>query len=133
MTKLLTFPNGETLVDQSPKEAAENVNLIHETNFQASDAVISEEPGDDEFEAKYGEPVNQGKTVCGNPHLLETFGEELEKAIRIAQTHPKRIWTIVDGDDGVSRLIPGLHLVNRINFLQTKKDWEDESESYVWG
>jgi hypothetical protein len=52
---------------------------------------------------------------------FETYGEELDY-IRSVDSH--NIWTWIDGDEG-SCLVPGYHLVNRIGFFVTEKQWAD--------
>lgn len=49
--------------------------------------------------------------------LFETYGEELEF---IRQQDPRRVWTLVDGDDGDQYVISGPHVVNRIGYLVSK-------------
>ena len=60
--------------------------------------------------------------------MYETFGEELEY---VKQQPNKRIWTIVDGDGDDLIIIAGFHFVNRLGYLITDKEWEDENETYV--
>jgi hypothetical protein len=50
-----------------------------------------------------------------------------EKAID-AKT-PKRVWTMVDGDDGMY-LEAGYHLVNRIYYIITNEEWTSADEVY---
>ena len=60
--------------------------------------------------------------------MYETFGEELEY---VKKQNPKRIWTIVDGDGDDLIIIAGFHFVNRIGYLITNEEWEDEYETYL--
>ncbi len=46
--------------------------------------------------------------------LFETYGDELEF---IKRQDPRKVWTLVDGDDGELYIVSGLHLVNRIGYL----------------
>lgn len=132
MTSIFTFPCGNATTASTSGEAAGYLCEIFGKKFNPRRAKKSEEPDDEEFYAKYGEPENHGETITGNPQLLETYGHELEKIIQIAAKTPKQVWTLIDGDDGISRLVAGLHTVNRINYLTTKKPWESEDETYIW-
>lgn len=46
--------------------------------------------------------------------LFETHGEELEFVTR---QDPRKVWTLVDGDDGELYVVSGLHLVNRMGYF----------------
>lgn len=60
--------------------------------------------------------------------MYETFGEELD----YVRTMPnKRIWTIVDTDGDDLLIIAGFHFVNRLGYLITDEEWEDEFEEYL--
>ena len=50
---------------------------------------------------------------------FETYGEELEYVLKIANSEPDRVWTLVDGDDGNMYIVNGYHLVNRVNYFIT--------------
>jgi hypothetical protein len=63
---------------------------------------------------------------------FETYGEELDYVLKIAYTEPKRIWTLVDGDDGNLYIASGYHLVNRINYFITHNPCELEYEEYPY-
>lgn len=83
-------------------------------------------PGFEEFEAKYV-PVEWGRTECGNPALLETYGDELD---RVKKTPVKHIWTVVDGDGGSMVVCAGFHVVNRVNYIITEQPWETGAEAF---
>jgi hypothetical protein len=57
---------------------------------------------------------------------FETYGEELDHVLKIANSEPNRVWTLVDGDDGNMYIINGYHLVNRINYFITAYPFEGE-------
>lgn len=57
---------------------------------------------------------------------FETYGEELDFVLSIANTEPRRVWTLVDGDDGNLYIVDGYHLVNRVNYFVTEKPLEGE-------
>jgi hypothetical protein len=68
--------------------------------------------------------------VMSNPFFggiddkFETYGEELDYVLSIANTEPARVWTLVDGDDGNLYIVDGYHLVNRVNYFVTKIPFE---------
>ena len=49
--------------------------------------------------------------------LFETHGEEFAYVKRL---DPRRVWTLVDGDEGDMYLISGLHFVNRVGYLVSR-------------
>lgn len=49
--------------------------------------------------------------------LFETFGEEFDF---IRRQDPRRVWTLIDGDDGDMYVISGLHHVNRLGYLLSR-------------
>jgi hypothetical protein len=57
---------------------------------------------------------------------FETYGEELEYVLKIANSEPNRVWTLVDGDDGNMYIVNGYHLVNRINYFITANAFDGE-------
>jgi len=60
-----------------------------------------------------------------NGIMFETFGDELQYVLDIANTEPNRVWTYVDGDDG-TYVTNGYHLVNRIGYFITAVPYDDE-------
>jgi hypothetical protein len=62
--------------------------------------------------------------------LFETYGEEMEFVRKVCQENPKRVWTLVDDDNGETVIVAGMHLVNRLGYIITKKDWVT-GEEYV--
>lgn len=68
-----------------------------------------------------------------NPGMLETYDEHIEKARHIRDTDYRRLWTIIDSDDGDAMLIvPGWRVCNRCAFFVTNERWEDKGAEYVW-
>jgi len=78
----------------------------------------------DAWEEKYQPIQNHVDENAGDK--FETYGEELDYVLSIADTEPKRVWTLVDGDDGNLYITSGYHLVNRINYFITKNPCELE-------
>lgn len=66
----------------------------------------------------------------GYEGMLETYGEDLQQVLKIAKKHPMKVWTMIDGDDGMY-LVQGYHLVNRIYYVITNEDAETEDEQYL--
>jgi hypothetical protein len=42
----------------------------------------------------------------------------------------QRIWTIVEGDGGSQWALPGFHVVNRLGYVSTEREWTNEDEDY---
>lgn len=62
--------------------------------------------------------------------MLETYGDDLRLVMDIADKTPLRVWTMVDGDDGMY-LLQGYHLVNRIYYVITNEEAQSEDEEYL--
>jgi hypothetical protein len=82
----------------------------------------------EEWESKY-KPIENKLAGCDK---FETYGEELDYVLSIANTEPARVWTLVDGDDGNLYIVSGYHLVNRINYFITQNPCELEYEEYPY-
>lgn len=91
------------------------------------------------FEEKYNPQINhilKEKYPKDDPTELtgwggimyETYGDEYDYVREIAQKHPKRVWTLVDGDNGELVIIAGWHYVNRMNYVITEKPWNTGDE-----
>lgn len=61
----------------------------------------------------------------GNGIMFETFGDELQYVLKIANSEPNRVWTYVDGDEG-TWVTNGYHLVNRIGYFITAVPYDDK-------
>jgi len=72
-------------------------------------------------------PVNNhiDKEAGWGGTLFETFGGELEYVFKMAQT-TKRVWTIIEGDNEDLFFVSGFRTVNRIGFIITTKEYEEE-------
>jgi hypothetical protein len=57
---------------------------------------------------------------------FETYGQELDYVRSVADTEPRRVWTLVDGEDGNLYIVDGYHLVNRVNYFITKEPLEGD-------
>ena len=62
--------------------------------------------------------------------MLETYGDDIKLVLKINKKTPLRVWTMVDGDNGMY-LIQGYHLVNRIYYVITNEHAQSEDEEYL--
>ena len=60
--------------------------------------------------------------------MFETYGDELDYVLSIANTEPLRVWTYVPDYEPVE-LIQGYHLVNRVGYIITEIPCEPELEN----
>jgi hypothetical protein len=83
----------------------------------------------DEFEKRYELLKNKfDKSAAYEGAWFETFGKE---ELFVRNTNPKKVWTIVEGDEGIW-LIAGFHIVNRLGYLITQTSWLSENEIYLF-
>lgn len=54
--------------------------------------------------------------------MFETFGEEHGAVVSVATQEPRRVWTLVDCDEG-QVIINGYHQVNRVGYFITEQAW----------
>lgn len=77
----------------------------------------------DEWKEKYKPVTNHLNN--DDQIFFETFGDDLAHVVNVAKEDPRKIWTIVDGDDS-TYIINGYHLVNRINYIITEVPFEGD-------
>ena len=55
--------------------------------------------------------------------MYETYGQELQHILRLTNNKKtqKKVWTIIDGDDGELHIVAGFHIVNRMGYIITQK------------
>jgi len=83
----------------------------------------------DDFEKKYKLVKNHlDENASHDGCMFETFGENLGYVY--TQVPNKRVWTVIDSD-GWYGIIAGFHFVNRLGFLVTEEEWEQDDEQYV--
>ena len=63
--------------------------------------------------------------------MFETFGKEYDFVVEQAKLNDKKVWTIIDGDDGEQYVIAGWHYVNRFGYFVTELEWEKDDECYI--
>ena len=86
----------------------------------------------DDFEEKYTLQKNHiDDNAPYKKYMYETYDEELEYVLKIHKETPKRIWTIINNNEGWEGVCAGYHFVNRMGYLITKEEWEDENETYT--
>ena len=79
------------------------------------------------WEAKYQPIKNHIASEKGeDDDKFETYGRELEYVLSVANTEPRRVWTLVEGDDGNLYIVDGYHFVNRLNYFVTKEPLEGD-------
>lgn len=66
-----------------------------------------------------------GETGLG---LFETYGDDLKTVQHVAQNDPRRVWTLVDGDDGSTVWLNGFWRVNRILYAVTNERGEEHEQ-----
>ena len=74
------------------------------------------------------EPTKNTKT---DELLFETYGTDLDYVLEVAATTPRRVWTLIDSDNGLV-IVSGYHIVNRVNYIITKKDWIDDNNIVLY-
>lgn len=60
--------------------------------------------------------------------MYETYGPEEAYIREINQKTPKKVWTVIDGDDDELHIVAGFHFVNRMGYIITEKEWETGEE-----
>jgi hypothetical protein len=85
---------------------------------------------EDEFDTRFPLVPNHINSAAawafgdGPGCLFETFGPEFEYVRRY---DPRKVWTLVDGDDGDLAIINGLYMVNRIGYLLSRDPVPDNT------
>jgi len=63
--------------------------------------------------------------------MYETYGEEFERVKEVLAKSPKKIWTLIDNNNGWFGIVAGFYIVNRVGYLISENEWSDENEEYV--
>lgn len=68
----------------------------------------------------------------GGPDLgmFETYGKDLKTVLQVAKKHPRRVWTLIDTQDGGTAWVNGYRITNRILYAVTHQDGQ-QYESFV--
>ena len=82
---------------------------------------------DDQFDERFKPQDNHIVGVDNasyNGWMYETYGVELDYVLSIANSgrdaDKRRVWTVIENDDGELIITDGYHLVNRIGYIITK-------------
>ena len=77
----------------------------------------------EEWCEKYKPIGNMISNNYDNDGGFDTFGEELDFIWSVQEKDPKKVWTMVEGDDGWY-IINGFHFVNRVAYFVTVNPFE---------
>jgi len=81
---------------------------------------------EDQFYEKFNPIENHIDTNASfDGCMFETYDEELD---HVKAQPNNKVWTIVEGDDDTMFYLSGYHVVNRIGYLITEEEWEEETE-----
>ena len=81
---------------------------------------------EDQFDEQF---TIQENHISGNEAfggMYETYGLELDYIFNLAKKE-NRVWTIIEGDEGMY-YVSGFHLVNRLGFIVTEEEYQEEIE-----
>jgi hypothetical protein len=94
--------------------------------------MTQEKQSDDVFFEKYTceDNPNTEEGSFGNC-FFDTYGPDIVYVVNTAITSPKRIWTIIDDNDGWYGIVAGYRYINRQGYLITEQEWKDEYEQYT--
>jgi hypothetical protein len=78
----------------------------------------------EQWETEY-QPVNNtgDEYASWNGQMFETYGDDNEAVLSVATREPRRVWTLVDTDDGLV-MTNGYLFVNRVGYFVTEREWE---------
>lgn len=63
--------------------------------------------------------------------MYETFDEEYARVKEVLDSNPRRIWTLIDNNDGWTGICAGWHYVNRMGYFITEEEYQNENEEYT--
>ena len=75
------------------------------------------------IEDKYPNQLSMRESEAFDYQIIEsdgTFNDDYKKAVKWAKKHGGRVYTMVDGDDGETVYLKGLHFVNRFGMCVLK-------------
>lgn len=77
----------------------------------------------EQWEATYQPVINiPDESESWGGIMFETYGDDYATILTVAEKEPRRVWTLVDGEDG-TYIVNGFRLVNRIGYFITEKEW----------
>lgn len=84
----------------------------------------------DVFFDKFEPEMDDGDFVL---RMYETYGEDIKTIGELLRNgEENRLWTVVEGESGKLYICPGLHYVNRLNYLITKHPWQEGQRDYLF-
>ncbi len=84
----------------------------------------------EDFDEKYNLDISVKNTLTHEEGRLETYGKDLERAIKLSEKNPKRLWTAINGDIGFT-FVSRLHFVDSVYYMITVEEWV-ENEEYIY-
>lgn len=106
-----------TLIEQVPDNTEPTGETWGEYKADYSNSHHPNAITEDEFEEKYQPVWNDDEAMTDDPP---------------AGVDTNHVWTIVEGELDYQYAIPGIHVVNRVGYIQTKKPWETGDEEAIW-
>ncbi len=76
------------------------------------------------WEEKYKPKKSPEKHSPYNNTLIEYYREHWDY---LKKQNIRNIWTLVSGEDDSLIILPGSHVVNRLGYFVTEKQWEHEN------
>ena len=140
MTKVWEFPNGEAWAADTAAEAAAELRERNEEDGSVYDGRKAKGTaiGDwTDFEKEFGTRKHRARDAeSRSADWYETFKGDLEKVLTINKHNPKIVWTVVwtvvEGDSGLLYLVAGYHIVNRLQYVISKRPWKTGQEEFLW-
>lgn len=78
-----------------------------------------------------GTPAGRGVTDLDNRFVIQRAATgDLFTHEDVKDLPLRRVWTIVEGDGGSQWALPGFHVVNRLGYISTEREWTNEDEDY---
>lgn len=74
----------------------------------------------DEFIETFRPVTNHFEDAAFDGYLFETYDEQADY---VRWQPERRIWTVIEGDDGELYLVDGYHWVDRIGYFLTEVPW----------
>ncbi len=80
------------------------------------------------FDSKYTQSNIESENY--EPGRFETWGKDLQAVNDMMNINPKRVWTVID-DGKYTHICAGFHFVNRMSYIISDEEWENEDEIYL--
>jgi len=82
---------------------------------------------EDDFHEIYKPQKNHLDDNAGfGGEMYETYDEEVQYVFELSK-NTKRVWTILEGDEGIC-YVAGFWRINRLGYFVTEKEWETGEE-----